>query len=195
MEGGRFGGREGGGRGAVANHERGGVESGGREGKDERGREGSGGPVDCVPREQVVRYMIRRGWQVDGQYLAATIHEPRTPSRVNACHMLHKYPQICDKPESQKLINLVIYGESARNHTGADLDLDFGEARETACPGMPSFQQLYSLSLEEAKLVQATQRMPDGGVATLREAYRHGDALIVDTRAPPLKPAVQTSAA
>lgn len=136
-----------------------------------------------LPLEQVVRYMIRRGWQVDGQYLAATIHEPRTPSRVNACHMLHKYPQICDKPESQKLINLVIYGESARNHTGADLDLDFGEARETACPGMPSFQQLYSLSLEEAKRVQATQRMPDGGVATLREAYRHGDALIVDTRA------------
>ena len=87
---------------------------------------------------QVTRYMIRRGWQLDGQYLAATIHEPRTPLRVNAARFLHKYPQMCDLPESQKLVNMVIYGESARDHTGANLDQDFWAAREKSCPGTPS---------------------------------------------------------
>ena len=134
--------------------------------------------------------MIRRGWQLDGQYLAATIHEQRTPSRVNAFCMLHKYPQMCDTPESQSIVNLVIYGESARNHTGADLDADFGLARKKACPGMPTFEELYPLSLDQCKQVQATQKMPGGEAVTLREAFRHGDALIVDTRAPALEPVV-----
>ena len=38
--------------------------------------------------------------------------------------------------------------------------------------------------------MQATQLMPNGDLAMLREAYRHGDALIVDTRAPILEPTV-----
>ena len=47
--------------------------------------------------------------------------------------------------------------------------------------GLPSWASLYPLSLAEAKNVQATQKMPDGTAVVLPEAYRHGDALIVDT--------------
>ena len=82
--------------------------------------------------------MIRRGWQLDGQYNAATIHEQRTPLRVNAADLLQLHPEMCDEPDSQTLVNMVLYGSSASNYSAADLDRHFGAARRKLNPGTPS---------------------------------------------------------
>ena len=118
--------------------------------------------------------------QLDNQYLAQSIHEQRTPMRVNAMRMLHKYPALCDHPESQELVNLVMFGQAADGYTPADLDAKFGPARQAACPGMPTYTQLYPLSLDELKKVQLTKKLPSGEPINLRETYLHGAALLVD---------------
>lgn len=132
-----------------------------------------------LPQEQLVRYMVLRGWQLDGQFLAATIHEKSTVQRVNAMRMLHKYPAMCNTPAAQTLVNCVIYGDATDGATSAEaLDALFGEERQRL--GMPTFGELSGLSLAQAKEVQATQRLPCGKAIKLREAYRMGDAVLVD---------------
>ena len=61
-----------------------------------------------LPMEVVVRYMIKRGYNIDGHMIYesnATMSE-----RINALRYLIKYRALVDRPEMQPLVDLVLFG-------------------------------------------------------------------------------------